>query len=67
MEVTIEWYLALSVITGNLDSLNKDAIFELLFATCKSANATLIVATHDTARVDRFDRSIAVDAGEVRA
>ncbi len=44
--------------TGNLDPKNKDRILEQLFQQAESAEATLVMVTHDHALLDRFDRVI---------
>lgn len=44
--------------TGNLDPKNKDAILELMFASCDRNNQTLMVVTHDMNILDGFDRTI---------
>ena len=44
--------------TGNLDPKNKDRILDQLFQQAESAEATLLMVTHDHALLDRFDRVI---------
>ena len=44
--------------TGNLDPRNKDRILDQLFQQVESAEATLVMVTHDHALLDRFDRVI---------
>ncbi|MDC0050349.1 ABC transporter ATP-binding protein [Verrucomicrobia bacterium] len=44
--------------TGNLDPKNKDRILDQLFQQVESAEATLVMVTHDHALLDRFDRVI---------
>jgi putative ABC transport system ATP-binding protein len=44
--------------TGNLDPKNKDRILDQLFQQSESAEATLVMVTHDHALLDRFDRVI---------
>ncbi|MFM1557514.1 MAG: ATP-binding cassette domain-containing protein, partial [Limisphaerales bacterium] len=44
--------------TGNLDPKNKDRILDQLFQQTESAEATLVMVTHDHALLDRFDRVI---------
>ncbi|MBC8325646.1 MAG: ABC transporter ATP-binding protein [Verrucomicrobia subdivision 3 bacterium] len=44
--------------TGNLDPKNKDRILDQLFQQAESAEATLVMVTHDHALLDRFDRVI---------
>ena len=44
--------------TGNLDPKNKDRILDQLFQQVESAEATLVMVTHDHALLDRFDHVI---------
>ena len=44
--------------TGNLDPKNKTRILELLFEYTASAQATMLVVTHDHALLDSFDRVV---------
>ncbi len=44
--------------TGNLDPKNKDRILDQLFQQAESAEATLVMVTHDHALLKRFDRVI---------
>ena len=44
--------------TGNLDPKNKGRILDQLFQQAESAEATLVMVTHDHALLDRFDRVI---------
>ena len=44
--------------TANLDPSNKQQIVELLVSTAESANAGLVVVTHDTEIVSHFDRTV---------
>jgi len=44
--------------TGNLDPKNKDRILDQLFQQAESAEATLVMVTHDHALLDRFDRVV---------
>ena len=44
--------------TGNLDPKNKDRILDQLFQQVESAEATLVMVTHDHALLDRFDRVV---------
>ena len=50
--------LLADVPTGNLDPKNKDRILDQLFQQAESAEATLLMVTHDHALLDRFDRVI---------
>ena len=44
--------------TGNLDSAAKTRVLEVLFEQCARAQATLLMVTHDTGLLGRFDRAI---------
>ena len=44
--------------TGNLDPKNKGRILDQLFQQAESAEATLVMVTHDHALLDRFDRVV---------
>ena len=44
--------------TGNLDPRNKDRILDQLFQQAESAEATLVMVTHDHALLNRFDHVI---------
>lgn len=44
--------------TGNLDAAAKTRVLEVLFAQCARAQATLLMVTHDTGLLGRFDRAI---------
>ncbi len=44
--------------TGNLDSASKTRVLDVLFAQCARAGATLLMVTHDTGLLGRFDRAI---------
>ena len=44
--------------TGNLDSAAKTRVLEVLFEQCARARATLLMVTHDTGLLGRFDRAI---------
>jgi putative ABC transport system ATP-binding protein len=49
--------------TGNLDPAAKKRVLEVLFDQCARAQASLLMVTHDTSLLGRFDRSI--DLAEV--
>ena len=51
--------------TGNLDSKNSQEIIDLLKASNKKYNQTLIVITHDEKIALQADRIIAIEAGEI--
>ncbi|MHC5109400.1 MAG: ABC transporter ATP-binding protein [Planctomycetota bacterium] len=44
--------------TGNLDPRNKDRILDLLFQYAEASGATVLVVTHDTSLLERFDRVV---------
>jgi putative ABC transport system ATP-binding protein len=44
--------------TGNLDAAAKSRVLEVLFEQCARARATLLMVTHDTGLLGRFDRAI---------
>lgn len=44
--------------TGNLDPANKANVLNLLIDQVQAADATLLMVTHDTSLLDRFDRVI---------
>jgi ABC-type lipoprotein export system ATPase subunit len=44
--------------TGSLDPHNKQRICDLLFSQVMARQATLVVVTHDTSLLDRFDRVV---------
>jgi putative ABC transport system ATP-binding protein len=46
--------------TGNLDPKNRDHVMEILFDYNNKTNAPLLVVTHDTELIERFDRKIDV-------
>ena len=44
--------------TGNLDSINKDRVLELMMDEVESRGMTMVMVTHDTSMIDRFDTVI---------
>ncbi|MEM9302868.1 MAG: ABC transporter ATP-binding protein [Pseudomonadota bacterium] len=52
--------------TGNLDGAN-GAVVDGLFSDCASEGRTVLVATHDRSRLDRFDRVLQLEEGSVRS
>jgi len=46
--------------TGNLDPKNRDHVMDILFAYSDNTNSPLMVVTHDSELVERFDRTIDV-------
>jgi putative ABC transport system ATP-binding protein len=51
--------------TGNLDAVTGEKIIQLLFELNRSANATLVLVTHDNAIANRCERVVRLDAGRV--
>ena len=56
---------ALPISTGNLDSKNSQEIIQLLKASNKKYNQTLIVITHDENIALQADRIIAIEDGGI--
>ena len=52
--------------TASLDAANGDNVVRLLIDQAKQHNALLIVVTHDTRVIPRFDRVLHIDSGKVR-
>jgi putative ABC transport system ATP-binding protein len=46
--------------TGNLDPQNRDHVMEILFDYCEKTQAPLLVVTHDSELIERFDKIIDV-------
>ena len=53
--------------TGNLDTHTGEWIIELLFELNKEFGTTLIMVTHDNRLAERCDRTIAIEAGSIKA
>jgi putative ABC transport system ATP-binding protein len=53
--------------TGNLDSVNSDAIMDLLFELQQAHSATLVIVTHDPAHAGRCSRVVEIRDGSVAA
>jgi ABC-type lipoprotein export system ATPase subunit len=51
--------------TGNLDTVTRDGIFNLLLALNRDSGLTVIVATHDLSLESRFTRVIRLEDGNV--
>jgi len=51
--------------TGNLDTVTRDGIFNLLLALNRDSGLTVIVATHDLSLESRFSRVIRLEDGNV--
>jgi putative ABC transport system ATP-binding protein len=47
--------------TGNLDATRTDAAMDLLFEVCARHDSTLLVVTHDTRLLERFDRVLQLE------
>jgi lipoprotein-releasing system ATP-binding protein len=52
--------------TGNLDSKNRDAVYELLFKMKSGSGMTLVIVTHDGEISKRSDRAIHIKDGMVK-
>jgi len=46
--------------TGNLDPKNRDHVINILFEYCDQTKAPILVVTHDSELIERFDRIIDV-------
>lgn len=53
--------------TGNLDSKNSKEVIELLKATAKKYNQTLILITHDNRIAEQADRIITLSDGKIKS
>jgi putative ABC transport system ATP-binding protein len=53
--------------TGNLDTHTGELIIQLLFDLNKEFGTTLIMVTHDNRLAERCDRTIAIEAGSIKA
>ena len=51
--------------TGNLDSVNGEAIMDLLFNMRDQYGATLVLVTHDPALANRCDRAVSLADGRI--
>ncbi len=51
--------------TGNLDSVNGEAIMDLLFNMRDQYGATLVLVTHDPALAERCDRAVSLADGRI--
>jgi predicted ABC-type transport system involved in lysophospholipase L1 biosynthesis ATPase subunit len=52
--------------TGNLDTVTRDGIFNLLLALNRDSGLTVIVATHDLSLESRFARVIRLEDGAIK-
>ncbi len=52
--------------TGNLDTLTRDGIFNLLLALNRDSGLTVIVATHDLGLESRFTRVVRLEDGVIK-
>ncbi len=53
--------------TGNLDTATGERIIDLLFELNQEFGTTLIMVTHDARLADRCDRTVAIEAGRIKA
>jgi putative ABC transport system ATP-binding protein len=53
--------------TGNLDRDSAEQVLDLLTATCRAAQATLVLATHSPDAASRANRIVTIKAGKVVA
>ena len=51
--------------TGNLDKQNTDKVINLLTKTCKNYNASLLMVTHDTELLAKFEKVYSLDSGNL--
>lgn len=51
--------------TGNLDSKNSDAVFDIFREICDTNNQSILIVTHDQDFADRTDRIIMMEDGRV--
>jgi len=51
--------------TGNLDSKNADAVFDILREICDVNNQSILIVTHDKDFADRTDRIILMEDGRI--
>jgi putative ABC transport system ATP-binding protein len=49
--------------TSSLDAANREAFLELLFAECRQAGTTVVLASHDRSMAGRFDQVFEVTRG----
>ena len=52
--------------TGSLDAENSATLIDLLLASRRDAQATLVVVTHDAAIARRMDRTVSIGDGRIR-
>jgi predicted ABC-type transport system involved in lysophospholipase L1 biosynthesis ATPase subunit len=52
--------------TGNLDTVTREGIFNLLLALNRDSGLTVVVATHDLSLESRFTRVIRLEDGAIR-
>ncbi len=53
--------------TGNLDRVNAEKVFDLLFSLCNQEKVALVVATHDDALAERSRLRFVIAKGELEA
>ena len=51
--------------TGNLDSKTSDEVIELLKATSKKFNQTIVMITHNPEIAEQADRTIRIEDGKI--
>lgn len=49
--------------TGNLDSKNSEALYELIFELARLTNVSFLIATHDLKLADQADRKLVIQDG----
>ena len=52
--------------TGNLDKENTEKIINFLIDTCKKNNISLLMVTHDTELLNKFERVYLLESGNLK-
>ena len=52
--------------TGNLDKDNTDKIITFLIDTCKKNNISLLMVTHDTELLKKFEKIYSLESGNLK-